>query len=179
VNNRSLATRELLPMSASPKSFGGLSNTFTYKEFSVTGDFVFNYGNFVNDGWAFYLIDGVDPIEQKYALNLKRWQKPGDITNVPKYVYGSTNNSSSFSTRFLQKGDYIRLRNITFGYTLSPKVAGKLHLSSANFYVRGTNLWTKTYDKNLTIDPENGVNSTSNLDVYFNKTITFGLNLGF
>jgi TonB-linked SusC/RagA family outer membrane protein len=179
VNNRSLATRELLSKSASPKSFGGFSNTITYKGFSVTADFIFNYGNYVTDGWVFYLIDGVDPIEQKYALNLKRWQKPGDITDVPKYVYGSTNNSSSFSTRFLQKGDYIRMRNITIGYTVPPKVSGKLHISNASFYVRGTNLWTKTYDKNLTIDPENGVNSASNLEVYFNKTVTFGINLGF
>lgn len=179
VNNRSLALRELLPKSASPKAFGGLNTTVTFKEFSVTADFIYNYGNWVNDGWAFYLIDGVDPIEQKYAINLKRWQKPGDITDVPKYVYGSTNNSSSFSTRFLQRGDYIRLRNITVGYSLNPKVASKLHLSSLNFYVRGTNLWTKTYDKNLTIDPENGVNSTSNLDIYYNKTMTIGLNLGF
>jgi len=125
------------------------------------------------------MFDGVDPIEQKYAINLKRWQKPGDITDVPKYIYGSTNNSSSFSTRFLQKGDYIRLRNITIGYNLNSRVAGMMHLSSLNFYVRGTNLFTKTYDKNLTIDPEQGVNSSSNLDIYYSKTITVGLNLGF
>ncbi|RYE06661.1 MAG: TonB-dependent receptor, partial [Sphingobacteriales bacterium] len=89
VNNRSLATRELLEgKTAAPKYYGGLSNTFTYKGFSISGDLVYNYGNYVNDGWAFYLVDGVDGIQQKYALNLKRWQKPGDVTDVPKYVYG-------------------------------------------------------------------------------------------
>ncbi|TMI74451.1 MAG: SusC/RagA family TonB-linked outer membrane protein [Bacteroidetes bacterium] len=180
VNNRSLATRELLKgKSASPKAYGGLSTSFNYRGFAVTADFIYNYGNYVTDGWAFYLIDGIDPIEQKYALNLRRWQKPGDITDVPKYIYGSTNSSSSFSTRFLQKGDYIRLRNITLGYTVDGKVTSKLHLSNVNIYVRGTNLWTKTYDKNLTIDPEQGVNSSSNLDIYYNKTITFGVSVGF
>jgi TonB-linked SusC/RagA family outer membrane protein len=180
VTNRSLATREVLAgKSASPKSFGGFSNTFTYRGFSLSADFIFNYGNYVTDGWAFYLFDGVDPIEQKYAINLKRWQKPGDITDVPKYVYGSTNNSSSFSTRFLQKGDYIRMRNITIGYNMESKTVSKLHLTMVNFYVRGTNLFTKTYDKNLTVDPEQGVNSSSNLDVYYSKTVTVGLNIGF
>jgi TonB-dependent starch-binding outer membrane protein SusC len=179
VNNRANATREILPQSASPKAFGGLGTTFTYKNFSLGADFIFNYGNYVTDGWAFYLMDGVDPIEQKYAINLKRWQKPGDITNVPKYVYQSTNGSSSFSSRFLQKGDYIRMRNVTIGYTMDQRLASRLHLASFNFYVRGTNLWTKTYDKDLTIDPEQGVNSSSNLDIYYSKTITVGLNLGF
>lgn len=184
VTNRNLATREpLTGMSASPKYTGGLSNTFTYKGISLSGDFIFNYGNFVTDGWAFYLIDGVDALEGKYALNLRRWQKPGDITDVPKYVGGSTNNSSSFSTRFMQKGDFIRLRNITLGYTVDSKTINTLHLqnviNSFNLYVRGTNLWTKTYDKNLTIDPEAGVNGSSNLDIYYSKILTIGLNLGF
>lgn len=179
VIDRSLATRELLPMSASPKSTGGLSNTFTYKGFSLTTDFVFNYGNYVTDGWVFYLADGVNPTDQRYAMNLRRWQKPGDVTDVPKYVYGSANGSSSFSTRFLQKGDYIRMRNMTIGYNVDSKVVSKLHLSSVNFYVRGTNLWTKTYDKHLTIDPEAGVNSASNLDIYYSKIVTVGLNIGF
>lgn len=180
VNDRALATREVLNgKSASPKAFGGFSTTFSYKSFSLGADFIFNYGNYVTDGWAFYLMDGVDAIEQKYAINLKRWQKAGDITNVPKYVYGSTNSSSSFSTRFLQKGDYIRMRNLTIGYNMDAKLASRLHLGSLNFYVRGTNLFTKTYDKDLTIDPEQGVNSSSNLDIYYSKAITVGLNLGF
>jgi hypothetical protein len=180
VTDRALATREVLDgKSASPKAFGGFSTTFSYKAFSIGADFIFNYGNYVTDGWAFYLMDGVDAIEQKYAINLKRWQKAGDITNVPKYVYGSTNGSSSFSTRFLQKGDYIRMRNLTIGYNMDAKLASRLHLGSLNFYVRGTNLFTKTYDKDLTIDPEQGVNSSSNLDIYYSKAITVGLNLGF
>ena len=180
VTNRNLATREpLTGMSASPKYFGGLSTSFTYKGFSLGADFIYNYGNYVTDGWIFYLADGVDVLEGKYASNLRRWQKPGDITDVPRYVYSSTNNSSSFSTRFLYKGDYVRLRNLTLGYSVQEKWLKRAGLTSANLYVRGTNLWTKTYDKHLTVDPEAGVNGSSNLDVYYTKTVTFGLNLGF
>ncbi len=174
----SAAQRQLIG-SASPSYFGGFSSTFTYKGFDLEGEFTYNYGNLVRDQWIFYTIDGVDPTSNKTTLNLQRWQKPGDITNVPKYVYGSTNNSSSFSTRFLYKGDFIRLRNITLGYNLNTTLSSRLKLSSVHFYLRGTNLWTKTYDKNLTLDPEAGINSTGNLDVFFNKIITGGVNIGF
>ena len=177
-NTYSTAQRQLYG-SASPSYFGGLSSTISYKGFDLDAEFNYNYGNLVRDQWIFYTIDGIDPTSNKTALNLQRWQKPGDLTNVPKYVYGSTNNSSSFSTRFLYKGDFIRLRNITLGYNLSDNLSKRLRLSSVRVYVRGTNLWTKTYDKNLTLDPEAGINSTGNLDVFFNKIITGGINIGF
>ena len=55
----------------------------------------------------------------------------------------------------------------------------KIGIGGLRFYVMGTNLWTKTYDKNLTIDPEQGTASASNLNVFYTKSITFGLNLTF
>lgn len=173
--------------SAQPKYFGGLSNTFTYKGFSLSADFYYNYGNYVQDQWGLYLTDEVNSSYGKYAYTLTRWQKPGDKTNVPKLFYGSTNsaagvsNSSSIaaSTRFLYKGDYIRLRNITIGYTLGHQLTQKLHLSMLRFYVRGTNLWTHIGDKTIPFDPEQNVNSQSNLNVLYNKSITGGLNISF
>jgi hypothetical protein len=124
-------------------------------------------------------MDGTYPDLNKYVWELQRWQKPGDITNVPRYEFGSTNNSNAFSTRFLFKGDYIRLRNLTLGYNLSNALTSRLGISGLRFYVRGTNLWTKTYDKNLTVDPEQGVNSLSNLNIFYTKSLTAGLNLSF
>jgi hypothetical protein len=177
-NNYNSAQRQLLG-SADPKYYGGLTSTLTYKGVEVATDFVFNYGNLVRDGWIFYAIDGAYPDLNRYAINLQRWQKPGDITNVPKYVFGSGNNSNAFSTRFLNKGDFIRLRNLTIGYNLSNAIVNKLKISALRVYVRGTNLWTKTYDKNLTIDPEQGITSQSNLNIYYTKSLTAGLNITF
>lgn len=177
--NYNAAARSFNVGSASPKFYGGFSNTFTYKFISVSGDFYYNYGNKVYDSWYFYLADWVQPSFGKYQLDLQRWQKPGDITNVPKAVYGSTNFSTSGSTRMLYKGDYIRLRNLTVSYNMTPSLLKKVHLNSFKFYVRGTNLWTKTYDKNLTIDPEVGVAGASNLNIFYNKSLTAGVNIGF
>lgn len=164
---------------ASPRFFGGLATNVTFKGIDLQGDFVYNYGNLVRDPWIFYAIDGAYPDLNKYAQNLKRWQKPGDITDVPKYVFGSTTNSNAFSTRFLYKGDFIRLRNVTVGYNLPDNLTQRLGIAGVRIYLRGTNLWTKTYDKNLTIDPEQGVNGNSNLDIFYTKSLTAGLNLSF
>ena len=111
---------------------------------------------------------------------LNRWQKKGDITNVPLYKYGDATNSATGSDRLFFKGDYVRLRNIQFGYQLSDKnVLAKLHLTALSFYVRGTNLWTKVYDPNATSDPEQGVQGFSNQSVAPSSSVTVGLNLGF
>ena len=133
----------------------------------------------VTDGWIFYAIDGAFPDLNKYAINLQRWQKPGDVTNVPRYEFGSTNNSNAFSTRFLYKGDFIRLRNVTLGYNVNLAALKRIGINTLRVYVRGTNLWTKTYDKNLTVDPEQGLASTSNLNVFYTKSLTAGINVGF
>ncbi|MDP4263916.1 MAG: TonB-dependent receptor [Bacteroidota bacterium] len=178
-NNYNAALRVAGNKTATPKYFGGLSNSLTYKGFNLTFDFYYNYGNYVQDGWAAYFYDEVNPSYGKYTYNLQRWQKPGDVTNVPKLVYGSSNFSSSASTRFLYKGDFIRLRNVSIGYTAPTRLVEKLHLSSFNFYIRGTNLWTKVYDKNIPFDPEQNINSQSNLNVFYNKSVTVGVNIGF
>ncbi|MET0634523.1 MAG: TonB-dependent receptor [Chitinophagaceae bacterium] len=170
------AERQLIG-TASPKYYGGLNSTWTYKGIDLTSEFVYNYGNKVRDPWIVYAIDGAYPDLNKYALNLERWQQPGDNTTVPKYVFGSTNNSSSFSTRFLNRGDFIRLRNVTIGYNFNSEMVKHLHISALRIYFRGTNLWTKTYSRNLTIDPEQGINSASNLNIFYTRTMTAGINV--
>lgn len=177
-NTYTQAQRQLIG-SSQPKYFGGLGTTLTFKGFDVNSEFVYNYGNLVRDQWIVYMMDGADPTANKYAINLQRWQKPGDVTNVPKYIYNSPNNSSQFSTRFLYKGDFIKLRNLTVGYNASERLISRIGLSSFRLYVRGTNLWLKTYDDNLTIDPEQGINGGSNLNAYYPKSMTVGVNIGF
>jgi len=164
---------------ATPKYYGGFSNTISYKKISLSADLYYNFGNYVQDQWASYLIDAVNPSYGKYSYNLNRWTTPGQITNVPKLVYGATNFSNSASTRFLYKGDFIRLRNITISYDAGKSLTSKLHLTGLSFYVRGTNLWTKVYDTNIPFDPEQNINSQSNLNFFYNKAVTVGIKAGF
>ena len=52
-----------------------------------------------------------------------------------------------------------------------------MKLSQLNVYVRGTNLWTKTFDKNITMDPEQGINGQNDLQFFIPKSLTVGLNI--
>ena len=62
-------------------------------------------------------------------------------------------------------------------FEMPASVLKRLMLSRLSFYVRGTNLWTKTFDKNITMDPEQGINGTNDLQFFIPKSITVGLNI--
>jgi TonB-dependent starch-binding outer membrane protein SusC len=165
--------------SASPKYFGAFTNTIRYKGVTLEAQFNYQFGNLVQDVWgAYYLGAGFNAGFNKILRVMDRWQKAGDVTSIPKYIEGGNKSFQSFSTFFLAKGDFIRLRNIQLGYEFPKSILSKLNMSSFFFYVRGTNLWTWVKDKNLGWDPEQGVASQTNLEVYIPKTITVGINLG-
>ncbi|MBA4195917.1 MAG: hypothetical protein C0459_00025 [Chitinophaga sp.] len=174
------AKQFIVGKSAAPSSFGTLGNTITYKGFSLSFDLYYNYGNWFQEGYYRFFMDGFSPTRGKYSYVLNRWQKKGDITDVPKYIYGSSNNSYTGSDRLLFKGDYVRLRNVQIGYRLTDKaILNKAHLTGLYFYVRGTNLWTKTYADNLLSDPEQGIIGVNNQQVLPSKSVTVGLNVSF
>ena len=166
--------------SNSPKSFGGFTTTFTYKGFSLSGQFNFQYGNLLFDTWGFLNeSDGAFFSLNQNQRELKRWQKAGDKTDMPQYVAGNQSGSNSASTRYFYKGDYIRLRNLSLSYQFPKNILKRVRTDNVQLYIRGTNLWTKAYDKNLTFDPEQPINGTNDLQVLFQKTFSFGLNLNF
>jgi TonB-linked SusC/RagA family outer membrane protein len=176
------AAQRVNAFQADPKYFGGFNNTFNYKGVILSLDFYYNFGNMIQDRWNNYLLDGNNFTFNKYAYQLNRWTTPGQVTDVPKYVAGGIpgNASTSFSSRFLYYGDYIRLRNLTIGYDFKNiNYLKSLGLSRLYLYGRGTNLWTKTYDKRLPFDPEVGIDGQSNLEVPQVRTFTVGLNVGF
>jgi TonB-linked SusC/RagA family outer membrane protein len=165
--------------SASPKYFGAITNTLRYKGLTLEAQFNYQAGNLIQDTWAsYYLGAGFNAGFNKILRVMDRWQKPGDVTDIPKYIENGNKSFQSFSTFYLAKGDFIRLRNIQLGYEFPKSLLAKLNISSASFYVRGTNVWTWVKDKNLGWDPEQGVASQTNLDVYIPKTMTIGINLG-
>lgn len=178
-NNYSAAGRSIVG-SALPKVFGSFTNTFRYKGFTLDAQLYYNFGNYIRDSWGgYYMGAGFGATYNKASRIFDRWTKPGDVTDVPKYIYGGNKNFNSLSTFYLNKGDFIRLRNIQLGYTVPASIASRAKLSNAFLYVRGTNLFTWVKDDNLPFDPEQGTDSQSNLNIFIPKTITVGLSLGF
>jgi hypothetical protein len=167
--------------SAAPSVFGAFTNTFTYKEFTLDIQFDYNYGNYILDNWYNYInsdgayTGGLNQLTHQ----LSAWQKPGDKTDVPQDVFGNPSNSNAPSTRWLYKGNYVRLRNLQISYNLPPEVLKKMHLDHFSIYFRGTNLHTWVGDKNLPYDPEAGANSQANLEVLIPKTLAAGIQVGF
>ena len=174
------ASARILAGQALPKFFGSLTNALSYKGFNLSAQLYYNFGNQVFDTWrGYYLGSGFGASFNKVKRQLDAWRKPGDITTVPKYVYNGNKNFNASSTYNLNDGSFVRVRDIQFGYTLPKAYAEKLNIGSANFYVRGTNLFTWVKDENLPFDPEQGTSSASNLNVFIPKTVTVGLSLAF
>ena len=179
-NTYPAASARELSGNAQPKYFGSLTNTVNFKNFTLDAQLYYNYGNYVYDTWGgYYLGAGFGATFNKVERVLDRWQKPGDLTDIPKYVEGGNKSFQSASTFWINKGDYVRLRNIQLGYKLPKELLDKIKLSSAFFYIRGTNLWTWVKDENLPFDPEQGTTSATNLNVFIPKTVSVGLTLAF
>jgi hypothetical protein len=174
------ASARILAGQALPKYFGSLTNALNYKGFTLSAQLYYSFGNQVQDGWrSYYLGSGFGPTFNKVKRQLDAWTTPGQITDVPKYVYGGNKNFQGSSTYNLNDGSFIRVRDIQLGYNVPKATLEKLKLGSANIYVRGTNLFTWVKDKNLPFDPEQGTGSSSNLNVFIPKTVTVGLSLTF
>ncbi|NML19245.1 TonB-dependent receptor [Pseudoflavitalea sp. G-6-1-2] len=165
--------------SALPKYFGSFTNSINFKGFSLEAQLYYNFGNYLYDTWGSFLVTGSNPNLGKVKRALDRWQKPNDQTDIPKYLYADGTNFAAAHSFWMKKGDFIRLRNIQLGYTIPKTVISRLKMSNAFFYIRGTNLWTWTKDDDMPFDPEQGTNSSTNLNVFIPKTMTVGLNITF
>ncbi len=174
-------SRQYLGKSAAPKFAGGITNALAYKGFSLSAFMNFVYGNYVyNDTRFYYDNDGnYDSYNSMvFPKEWTRWTKPGDIATHPKALPGGNKLSNSSSSRYLEDGSYIRLRNITLGYNLSKNFLEKVKLATARVFVSGDNLWTGTNFSGP--DPEVVLsNGQSSFRYPTSKKILFGLNISF
>lgn len=147
-----------------PKSYGGMTNTFRYKDWNLSFGFVYRAGSVIRLDDQFHANYDDYSAFPKELKN--RWMMPGDekITNVPAILNGRTNTTIAGkqtyqmynkSTERVAKGDFIRLKDLTIGYRIPKSVLGKSGISNANVSFQATNLWLIYSDKKLSgIDPE-------------------------
>lgn len=163
---------------ALPKYIGGISTNFTWKGLYVNVLASFALGHKVYDSDYAGLMHMFSSDRTGYQSSvdvLKRWQKPGDITNIPAINETDYNN---VSTAFLRKGDYLRLRNITIGYDLSTIPAiKKTGIAGLKVYATGDNLCTLFGTKGL--DPEMGIEGITSNNSSSLKVVSLGINMQF
>jgi TonB-linked SusC/RagA family outer membrane protein len=163
--------------SALPKLYGGFNNTLSYKEFDLSILTFFSVGGKIYDGSLAQLMHGGAIRGQQLATEAyKAWTKPGDVTDVPRFVDKNTDLGNNTSSRFLFDGSYIRLKNVTLGYRLSKATLERLHLVNARVYISAENL--ATWAKHKGVDPEMSISGTADNDVPSVKTFSVGLNIG-
>lgn len=163
--------------SALPKFFGGITNKFQFYNFDASVFVFFSVGGKIYDATLASEMDGGNaPGSQLANQSFAAWQKPGDVTNVPRFVPRNTDLGNSASTRFLFDGTYARVKNINIGYSLPSNVIKRLKISNARIYLAAENILTLAKHKGM--DPEVEITGIPNNDVPNIKTISFGLNLG-
>lgn len=131
-----------------PELIGGFSSTLSYKNWSlnalitfVTGNEMFNYVRYQNEKMTGFAN------QSKNVLN--RWQYEGQQTEVPRALWNDPVGNTAFSSRWIEDGSYLRLKNISLAYKIPNEFWG---LKSAEFYISASNLLTLS--KYLGNDPE-------------------------
>jgi TonB-linked SusC/RagA family outer membrane protein len=121
-----------------PDYFGSLSNRFRYR--NIVFDFTFHFvlGNEVFN-YLRYQNEKMTDLSNQSVSTLRRWQKEGDITNVPRALYNDPLGNSDFSSRWIEDGSYLKLRDITLSYRMPDEF---IIFKNAEFFVSGKNLFT-------------------------------------
>lgn len=160
-----------------PKLTGGWRNSLSWKGLELNMLFNFSLGGKVYDTYrtSFTDTDGYAVWYNMSTDQLNRWQKPGDVTDVPRrinnYVWGNYG-----SSRFMKDLNYLRLKSLSLSYSLPQKWVNKAQLNNVRVFVSGSNLLTLTSYKFT--DPEMPVNGMPTFGLPNLKTVTFGIELG-
>ena len=131
---------------AIPKWFGDLTNSFTYKQFSLTFNFYISWGNQLYNA-EFFNMNALNATNNTPTPDFihKAWLNPGDVTIYPKIAVNSgTGNTTNISSLYVQDASFIRLRNLRLTYQLKD-LATNLKMNNISIFFFGNNLalWTK------------------------------------
>jgi hypothetical protein len=131
-----------------PEFFGGLTTTFHYKNWAlstfvnfVSGNEVYNYLRYKNESMTGLNNQSLDV--------LNRWQYEGQQTSVPRALWNDPIGNSAFSSRWIEDGSYIRIKNVSLSYKIPREF---LVFKNAEFYISASNLFS--FSKYLGYDPE-------------------------
>ena len=158
-----------------PKFYYGINSGITFSSFDLSADFFGNAGNKVYNGKKAYRYETTDNIEASYAD--KRWKANRPSTTDPNTIPGNT----PASTYFIESGSFLRLNNLTLGYTIAKSALQRAKISNIRIYLTSQNLFTATSYSGFTPELPAGVlDSGIETNAYpTTRTFAFGLNVNF
>jgi len=152
-----------------PKFIGGITNTLTYKGIELSFFFQGSFSNDIYNQNRTLTENMSNPFNQSVSV-LNSWTHSGQQTNIAREVYGDPNLNSRFSTQYLEKGTYVRLKNLTIGYNLPTDLLKKAKISALRIFLTGQNLLTftnyKGYDPEVSADPLSSTSFGRDFGVY-------------
>lgn len=173
--------------SALPKMNGGFSNSLNYKGFGISVLFTFQQGNQIYH----YTREFVDSDGANTGINLmelqddwSRWEEVGDVATHPRLTRGGTEGAHQTSSRYIEDGSYVRLRNVSLSYQMPSRLLVGSGISQASISLNADNLWTGTEFSGM--DPDVGLNvesyslpGLSFIKYPISKQYAVSINLGF
>ncbi|MGA1307941.1 MAG: hypothetical protein ACO30M_08635, partial [Candidatus Kapaibacteriota bacterium] len=169
-----------------PDFFGGITNTFRYQNFDLTAQFVYQLGNTIYDDAGKRLVGNMGFSWNQMTKTLDRWTEPGQDTDVPRLTLKG--NRDINTDRFIYNGDFLRLRQLTIGYTLPKELTEGMGFSTFRVYLTGINLLTFTsfpgWDPEVVRDHNGDQQRNGNQGVTYltppqAQTYTLGINVDF
>lgn len=169
---------------ATPDFYGGLTNSFSWKNLDLSFFIYYSVGGLVYDGlYASVMHEGNNAGAQLHRDVLDGWTTENTNATTPKYTNSNSNSSNSASSRFLYDATYIKLKNVNLSYTLPKKICQKLGiLNTVRVYFNADNLFTwfksdwKGYD-DIDMYGIGGYNASPTMPL--SRTYTFGVNFSF
>lgn len=126
-----------------PLHTGGFGNTFNFYGFDLNIFFSWSYGNDVINANRLYFENGSITNTNQLKTYVNRWTPENPTSNIPR-VGADIASMFVYSSRVVEDASFLRLRNVTLGYTLPRNVLRKMHFDTMRFYVSAENLWTLT-----------------------------------
>jgi hypothetical protein len=177
ITNQYSQARQVLSGSPEPKLTGGFNSNLSWKGITLDVNFEFRYGNQVLIEENRYLnSDGYFWGANQANTALDYWKEPGDIARNPKPLADNATSSNGFiSKRWMQNGDYLRIKNLTLAYVLPGNLSNRMKIGQVRIYTSAINLYT--FHKVDFWDPERGIDGTG-FGIYpQTKKIMFGIEL--
>ena len=168
-----------------PKYTGGLRNDLTWRGLGLSSFFQFNKGNQIYNAMGIFSDDGGYYNDNKMRRVLRRWQKPGDVTDQPRPGYDGTSNARQVSSRYVEDGSYVRLQEIRLSYEIPQRWVALSRMQGARVYVAGNNVktWTRYFGYNPDVNSlGSGTNTSLGTDFYaypLARSVTFGISGSF
>jgi TonB-linked SusC/RagA family outer membrane protein len=156
---------------ALPDISGGITNSFNYKGFDLSFLLTFSYGGQYYDGnYASIMHRGSAGTAFSTDI-LNRWQKPGDVTTVPR-LQNAIAGQDGPSSRWLVDGSWLNIKNVTLSYTLPKDLSTRLHVSGVQVFGNIDNAWLFTAKKGM--DPQSVFTGVADATYTPFRTVNFG-----